>query len=1036
MEAKQRIYSAKDVPVDIAVERAPDVAAAERVEGFGPGVKLHVERVTDEFMRNNMLPPEARDAVREDVKLALQDAMGGENKTANWRGQMRGNPEQFAKDFLKAAEEKVGNRLTKKVRAQLLDTIDKRDKEGLEFVSIEKKPDGGYEVVRTTRIPHTPQVSGKVVELHPAELVPPKRLTATEVRKAVQAQLEETMNRHQGATEMGYHAKQESLRAIDQKKYGKVPEKMLDVANNLYQNAVVEDLVEGVSNRNDAIRQVAQAAHNMIEARRRGDVIPQVLPAGMRPSAVAEVIREYGKRIVDRKGLGAQEMKALGLDASEIPEELESEPVTGLAVAGQPEPPPEGPAMVDTTAKPTKEPAKRITPAEYKGLRDLSWEVLGFEPMDEAVGFGSKTTPAYSNKLLGDALKWHALSEKALKDNGAFGKLDKFMRSNMTNKSLQAGMNNFIPNISNVAMNRGVDPVSMMANGVDILQQVADWHGKDASHVSATNARAFDALDRAGLGMDFVQHQLGDRAMSPSQVLRSDPFFGWMRNPGTDLPHTRAAKWFYRFGDQVIRMQEGVEQFNDAIRDIEGLKDGEYFDLQPTRRQHVRITKQGDQYFVEDPYALTGEERKPTPITEKQLDQLVGKHAAHRSTRIVQDYPDQPQLAKMMTAYPQLSMVLSPFRSYQSGALDAPAKAGLVTNVMFRSPFAVSTNSKAALARAGARELKSLLIKSSIVNGIRSVLDKQGGHGVLASQFRGLPDEEQRMVMGAITNPRMIESIRMKDWANIGPTADMIGLLAAMTGKAESMREHELAKQGKLNRFSREVIAADTGEDFNTNDAVRLAMLSGGPIANILDAIKSDAKSHRSFNLEKLTTTIANSMVGGLNAGIARGVAGVLSDTGPGEHLRLPVGETRNLLAEMSGRQAETKNLTGEAEAPAYAMPLLSSFIKQIIGKAWQARDFNSMRPEEVNSVIHKMKLAMKESAELKEEESMREAARAAVLHAPKSDMSEQKKLELEELRGKLRVGDVIDRTVDEVWNDYVKTYKIVTGRARPKGSK
>lgn len=1051
----QGLYGAQGYSPDEPVRVPTDTAAAERVARLGPGVSNIVPEVVDEFMRHGKVDEAKRPALTQMTLLALQDAIGGEGKTATWRGQMHGNPEQFAKDLIAAAEAKTGTSFTRKVKAQILDTLDKRDKKGLPLVSIVEHPEGGFEVVRTTRLPSQSARGGKVVELNPEELVPPRRLSPDEVRASVQSQLEETLKDHLAGTEISAHVKSEGARALSETAHGPVPPEVLDVARDLFDKTVVDELVSGATDREQAVRQVAQVAHNIMESRRKGDVIPQILPVGMKATDAARLIREIGRR-----GLGeevvpvAAEARAPG--AAEVPPErtlpggapeelpapempaLESEPVAPLAkpVQGELANPIEQPVagIVDTTAE--RAPPRRMTKQEARQLHDLAWEVQGYRPLHRAkenIGLGTKTEPIYGNVLLGDALKWHKLSEDALKDTGALGLLDKWFKSNNTNKSLASGVNNFIPNISNVGMQYGVDPVTMLSNGVQTLQDLADWHGKDAGHVSADNARAFKNLDKAGVGMDFVQHQLGDHAMSPSEVLRTDPFFGWLRNPGTDLPHTRAAKWFYRFGDQVIRIQEGVQQFKRAAQDIAGLKDGEFYDLAPTKRQQVRVTREGDQYYVQNPYALEAKDRAPTPVTADQLDQLIGKHAAHRSTLIVQDYPDIPQYPKALTTSKWLRALSSPFRSYAGGAIDMPGKAGLVTNTMARSPFAVSTNSKTALARAGAQELKATLGRAMIVNGVRAQLVKQGANGPVANMFRSRPDDDQRVIMGNLMSPRAIEGLRMGQWANIGPTADFVGMLAALAAQPESAREHGLAAQGKLTTFGKEVVAADTGKDFNGARALRLAMMSGGPIANMWDGVLQDAKAGRPVNLEKLTTTMANSLIGGTNAALARSASGYLADTGPDKHLRMPVGEAREAAAEMSGRKRTTESMTGSPETPAYAMPLIMYFAQQVIGKAFQAQDVNSMDPKQVKSILHEMGLAMKQGAGIKSEEAVQKQAQEDIAHAQPGERKDQAKLENAQGRAQELTRKTIDQTVERLWNEYQKTYRMLHGPFRPR---
>ena len=1124
---KQPLYGAQARSEDMPVEAPRDAKRAERAAKFGPGVQQHVQGVVDEFMRHSTLPEDARPALRQEVMLALEDAMGGEGNTANWRGQMRGNPEQFAKDLIAAAEKKLGSRLTDKAKAMILDTLDKRDKQGLQLLSIQKTPEGTYEVVRTTRIPIQKNRAGVPEQLHPEDLVAPRKMTPTEVHNAVQAQLEESMKDRMDAAEVSHHAKTEAARAVSDKAHGPVGADMLEVARDLYKNAVVDSLLNGVTDRESAIHQLAQAAHNVVEGRRTGGVIPQIFPVGMKPADVGAVIREYSQKFGEKvdKATTNWTMKNLVDKNPQVPQGKAAAPKTKLfgkavpnklhaqrlgeyadhlestygdeytkhaaalrdiakgksvdqaladhwpiadqfergqerdllnemvdiadpakaPLKGEPVAPGEVPAsptsptapdpgVVDTTAN--REPPRKLSAQEAKHLHDLAWEVQGYKALDPEIGFGTKADPAFGNALLGDALKWHVLSEKALQETGALGMLDKWFKSNMTNKSIAAGVNNFVPNISQMSIRHGVDPITMLARGSEVLKALADWHGEDTTHISPDMALAFDNLDKAGVGMDFVQHQLGDKALSPSEVLRGDKFTTWLRNPATDMPHTRVAKWFYRYGDQVLRIQEGVAQFERALDGIKGLGDGEYYDLSPTKREQVRITKQGDQYFAENPYALEAKDRAPTEISEDQLNRMIGKDAAHKSTMIVQDYPDMPQLPKMLTANPWWRVLSSPFKSWAAGTIDLPGKAGLVTNTLFRSPFSVSSNSPRVLAQAGARELRASLGRSMGVNGVNSALVKQGSNGVLANQFRNRPDDDQRIIMGNLTDPHTIEAIKLGQWANIGPTLDVIGALVSLATKPEQAREHGMAEAGTLTEFGKEVVAADTGKNFNTARAMRLAFLSGGTIANIWDAIESDAKAGHSLNIEKLTTTLANSLVGGTTAAGARALAGYLADTGPEEHLRVPVSSARNAMAEMSGRARTTENPLGKSGNAPSSMPFMSYLVSQIIGKAWQASDFNAMNQDEVHSILHKMGLSMKEGLDVKSKEAAKAAAKSAIAHASPEEREAQTALEREELDKMTRLRKVIDNTVKRLWLQYKQTYNVLKGQQPKTGSK
>jgi len=114
----------------------------------------------------------------------------------------------------------------------------------------------------------------------------------------------------------------------------------------------------------------------------------------------------------------------------------------------------------------------------------------------------------------------------------------------------------------------------------------------------------------------------------------------------------------------------------------------------------------------------------------------------------------------------------------------------------------------------------------------------------------------------------------------------------------------------------------------------------------------------------------------------------------------------------------------------------MSYLVLQIIGKAWQASDFNAMNQDEVHSILHKMGLSMKEGLDVKSKEAAKAAAKSAIAHASPEEREAQTALEREELDKMTRLRKVIDDTVKRLWLQYKQTYNVLKGQQPKPGSK
>lgn len=1143
---KERAYGAQKVEEQVPRNEPRDVAAERRIASLGPDAQESVRKTVGEIMKRADLPEAQRGVVTQDVLNAWQDSMGGEGGTANWKGQMRANPDKFARDYLAAVKREMGGQnLTNKVKAFLLDSIDRRDAQGRELTSIEQMNDGTYRLVRARTVPSTPNRAGKYIELDPAKLVKPRVLTADELRNAIENQMDEVMKRHLHSTGVDTMLKREAERAT-RADTGRIFNTVRDTVNRMTQMTQPTDLVAGVTDINEARSIVSRIVHNILLNVKNGDTIPTVFPRGVRPAKIAEVLRHLGDEMeakaaakqapaapaegamvpasgtgigparepmaepgdvrarmvrppaleAEQPGLPApQGVRALEAPEAAAPEAtaetaapeapVEGAPPSALAPVGGgglaagdksalgevrgeaaggggalPAPeapaaqPPEAGALarqgrtrVGPEGAPETVPSEQPIDVEHldlskdqlRRLRDLGWEIQGYRELHESLGMGDKGSPSYAHPLMGEALKWHQLSEDVLSgQKGAMGasidkgrnalaalvgRLNALAKSNITNKSISAGINNLVPNLSNVALQIGTNPVSFMAHAEKVLDDLKKYHTGAAWEIDPVDARAYEALGKAGIRQNFVSHELSSRGLRPSQRLRLGAPASMLLDPKAALPTTKFAEWLYEHGDQALRVPLGVDVFKYVTKALDKLGDGEYVDLWPTKRRYVRVTRKGGKFFAEDPYQVEAAKRVPRELTPQQVDDLVGQHSAVKAAQIVQDYPDQPQAVKALNVMSLDAAV--PFKSYAGAAIDLPGKGGLATNVFMRNPFDLHTNSPAVVGQRAAVAARTAVGKAAVAQGLRSAIIKQGANGPVADAFRNSSSDDKSVIIGSATQPGSIEGVKLGQWANLGPTLDVIGAAVALAKKPEQAREHELGMAGRLSALGKEVVKADTGQDFATKDAIRLAMLSGGPFYNMMTNLIVRGNQGKSFDPDVLFDNMATALAGGTNAAMANAAMAYLGDPGAEGHPRIPVGGTRYAMADLSGRQANVD----EAATVRQATPVLQYMLAKIIGKGWQARDFNANNPEQVKSFLHKVGNALKESAGVPGEPTLEKELEKREEQARPSELAKVQQMNEVQRRAAEAYRDLVDRTIEKAFDEYEQVYNVLNAR-------
>ncbi len=995
-------------------EAAPEEAARQldalrRAAQAGPGTTRAIARAAQKIQElNGVADPEApgvppeltTENLKRRLALHVSDAL-----EQNWRAQYAADPWAVTKKYLAAVKDKLARALTKEEKVGLAKQLEANG--NIEFTEPEA-PETGVKLgaqfkpeatrhMDLTRTRQVPVLDG--VRLDPAELLPPD---ITDVKAAVEQAARKSMEDY--TTQQRQH--RDLAAEHDRPLRYNLPEEaaapyarhevearmaLKPPADGDYTSPAGRERLAAV----EETRQAIQATTDKFKA--RGEEFDLKNPAHM--------LEMYG----DLNQAGPHAQVGPNINAARYAAHVEHGALAG-DIPPQLLPPGVNPHnLADGLEKVgAADPAVQATAKAFKRYRPLDTKLLGYL---------EGTPPIYVEPLLGDALEWHKKAADGINDDTVRA-INRIVKGNLTIRNIPAALNNRMANVTAKTITTGVDPVSYTASARKILKQL-NRHA-NGEPVSAADSRAFDALRSANfLDQDWATVEGGLSAPGKPSMKEAAPRgLGWTHGPSNKV--NAAQERVYMNGDKDFRVKDGVDEFNRLARDVDGLKPGEFYDLDVSRRQKVRVERQPDgRWTVQDPTALNRADTAPRPVTEAELDKLMGRAAGAKAVRLTMDYGDVAQLAKRIKTWP-VHGILSPFMGWAAAAIDLPGKPGLTWNTYVRSPYAVSTNSAQALARAAWSELGLAMRKAVVVQGLRQAYMN---HPEIQEPFKNSPEGGQTWLVNKLSDPGTLAGVNIGSWASLGPTEDLLRFAAFTAGAPGRAQQHvQASKTGQ--RFAQYVRDADTGNMWNTSKALGLIYLGGGPLLDLWQGFDTPKESGKVFEPQALADRLLQMAAGGTWARVTQGLVGTAADTGQESHPRLSAAIKRTPVVggalKLLGGNARDRQVSTQARL---TTPVAMWWVTQLTGKGWKAKDFNANRPADVSSYLSKAKKEWYASLGL-ESKSKRRATDTKARQEQLVTGEAGTALGSAQLTAQQRVlKRAVDASIRQMWADYVHAY-------------
>jgi predicted transcriptional regulator len=500
---------------------------------------------------------------------------------------------------------------------------------------------------------------------------------------------------------------------------------------------------------------------------------------------MSEDLRKYGEEILNNEGLSVGEMRSLlaeGGDWNLAPGTL--------------------------TRRGVKEMVDAIESSSAKG------------GSDRYLSAGLRATEGWRNS-------WN------LNLNNLWGRMNSYMKMNLTVMNPAVHLNNFMSNVSLQAIRRGIDPVTLLGGAAKETKQYRAWRKgrsgrrkKDLSDVGENiDQRIYEAIDE----MKLIDTDLiGIEIDSVAGYGLLDVVAPGAKFPGRKIGDRirEAAAKGYRWGDQIFKIDEAAKSMRELYRGLDELRPKEFMDIQTSAITKTRIRKdaKGDIFIGKDRLSKDG---KFVGKGRERLDRAFTATARKRAVDLFVDYAQVPGALKVLRQAGPLA-IASPFLTWNWKAMGIGGRS-LLSRAIAPTPLIKSNNPRVMIKQA--RKLAAETInRNLILHGIKANMMED--RGMIEQVLAYDPSMPRVKLFTALGDPSLIGVDDVNSMNFAGPAMGVLraGATAVswMPGfKGATERDKLLAMKSR-------------GELLSGRQAFRLLGAEGGLVTGLWDAAIND----------------------------------------------------------------------------------------------------------------------------------------------------------------------------------------------------
>ena len=387
---------------------------------------------------------------------------------------------------------------------------------------------------------------------------------------------------------------------------------------------------------------------------------------------------------------------------------------------------------------------------------------------------------------------------------GSIAKVTGHIKSAYTILNPASHVNNAVSNIGLMAMDRALDPATVVVQAITSTKRMQDWRA--GKKLPERDSRIYDKVSKMG----FAE---GDLISAEIRALGNmNPGYG---KPPSVVTALDAAKRYgvetvskvkdiasetYRLGDSVFKTDEAIRRMNTVLDKVDALEDGQFLDINTSPSTTTRVRREGGQIKI---------------AGRRDIYDVASAHARMMANELFFDYSQRPGALRVLDKFGGPTSFINPYLTWYWKAMGIGGD-GLFKRIN-NLELEYNTNNPTLLMRELASVWGKEGRKAAVINGMRSEFEKYPEELAEALRYNG--DESRQFLFYEMASPNVLQYRDITNMNYLNPTGTFYQLAGTVVANMKDSDRSQL-----LNA---------TGQQTYLRPLLEISGVSGGPAYDI-----------------------------------------------------------------------------------------------------------------------------------------------------------------------------------------------------------
>ena len=392
---------------------------------------------------------------------------------------------------------------------------------------------------------------------------------------------------------------------------------------------------------------------------------------------------------------------------------------------------------------------------------------------------------------------------------GSVAKLTGHIKAAYTILNPASHVNNAVSNIGLLAMDRAMDPVSVVVGSVANGRKLSEWRA--GKKFSERDNRIYDKVSKMGFAEgDLIAAEI--RALGnmnpgygapPSVVTTLDAAKRFAMETGRKAKDM--ASETYRLGDSIFKTDEAVRRMNMVLDKADALEDGQFLDVNTSKATKTRIRKENGKLQI---------------AGRRDIYDVASAHARMMANDLFFDYSQRPGALRILDRFGGPTSLINPYLTWYWKAMGIGGD-GLFKRIN-NLEIEYNTSSPTLLLQQALGTWGKEARKAAVINGMRSEFEKYPEELAEALRYNG--DESRQFLFYEMANPNVLQYRDITNMNYLNPTGTFYQLVGTIVA---NMKDSDRSK-----------LLNATGQQTYLRPILEISGLSGGPAYDIFTAAR------------------------------------------------------------------------------------------------------------------------------------------------------------------------------------------------------